>query len=160
MAVSYYLKFGKPDAKGGEIVGSSKDPKHPHWVELDSLQWSMGRRRLGRTKREDTGATTLTEMSLTSGDAAAMAKIMYACAVGTGFETVTIDAMKDDTLYMQITMTKAFISSCQLGGGRGDGKPFVAFVLEAEKIAFATRDVPPPGQTPKYGGTSSYESKY
>jgi type VI protein secretion system component Hcp len=148
-----YLQFSKPDGKGPEIVGSSQDPQHARWVELDSFQWDVsGHGHIGRRPGES--SDTPHDVHFSTHDGAVFTTIFLASADGTHYPTVTLEAVSEGRVYFRMVMKDVVIASVQTGGGRPDAVPLMQFSLNAAKIEFspiqasAAAVAPQPATTP------------
>lgn len=135
----FFMKFGKPSDKGTEVKGSAKEANHPGWLEIDSVQWSVNRPNRGRG---ESGGEALDEMSFSTSDPPAVARIWQACALGVKFDTVTIHGVHDGSVYLDVGLESVYVTSCQMGGVAGrsaDPKPFISFTLSFSKMVVSRK---------------------
>ena len=131
----YFLQFSKPDGQGKEVRGHSTDVKHPGWIELEAFSWGVTQSAgTGQTSGKEPSPAKLQDFHLVTADGAAFSGIMFGCVNGTRFPTVTLEAGKEELIYLRVVLTDVFISSCYTGGDRQGLPPTLQFSLNAVKV--------------------------
>lgn len=122
-----YLKYGS-------IKGDVKEPAHRDWIELMSAQLGVQSVQYGGggTGR-GTGRYTPNEIMVTKHQDNASPLLFQEALTGKG-TFVTIEFVKDDTVYLRLEMTETLISSFNVSGG-GD-RPTESLTLHFEKVVY------------------------
>jgi type VI secretion system secreted protein Hcp len=162
-AVDYFLKIEGVD-------GESKVENHVGEIEISSFSWgatnssSLGSAGGGA----GAGKAQISPLSFTKTADKTSPKLFGACATGQHFKTAvlvgTLRGSSDSEVrgkeqpYMKLTLQDVLVSSYQVGGQAGDGRPTEVLSLNFTKITYA---ITTQTQTGKVGDviTSGFDLK-
>lgn len=134
-----YLRYGK-------IKGEVKEPgAYRGWIELQSVQWGVGRRvssPTGTSAGRESSEPNISEITVTKRTDTASVQLFNESLVGEGVAAI-IDFVKDGHVYLRYTLTGTMISSYSFSES-GD-KPTESLSLNFQKVEFKqTPGGPPP----------------
>jgi len=122
------------------IKGDVTEEGHADWVELNSLQWGVGRgisSPTGGSADRESSAPSISEITVTKDNDSASVKLLDEALEGEG-KTVIIDFAKTDKgkleVYLTYTLTNCMISGYSLSSG-GD-RPTESLSLNFTKVEF------------------------
>jgi type VI secretion system secreted protein Hcp len=122
------------------IKGGVTEEGHADWIELNSLQWGVGRRLsapVGGATNRESSAPSVSEITVTKGNDAASVKLLDEALQGEG-KTVIIDFAKTDKgkleVYLTYTLTNCMVSGYSVSSG-GD-RPSESLSLNFTKVEF------------------------
>ena len=130
------------------IPGTINTKEHPHWIELQSAQFGIGRgisNPTGSNMHRETSTPNLSEVVVTKLLDIASTRLFQESLQGEG-KTVTIVFLQNDQQglkeYLRIVMENTMISSYQVGGG-GQGSQMESLSLNFTKLKFVVKDQGP-----------------
>jgi type VI secretion system secreted protein Hcp len=151
-----YMKFGS-------IKGDVTESGHTDWIELNSLQWGVGRgvsSPTGSSADRESTAPSISEVVVTKANDLASAGLLSEALQGDGSngKSVEIDMVRTDkgklTVYQKITLTDVIISGFSTSSG-GD-RPSESLSLNFVKIAVTDTQMKPDG-TAGSPATTTYD---
>lgn len=120
-----------------DITGNVTEEGHADWIEVDSLQWGVGRAissAIGRSSDRESSQPSISEISITKLMDESSPDLFTEACTGDG-KTVTIDFCKTGTeveTYMQYELENCMISGYSVSSG-GD-RPQESISLSFTKI--------------------------
>lgn len=151
-----YMQFGS-------IQGDVTETNHTQWIELNSLQWGVGRgvsSPTGSSADRESSAPSVSEITVTKDNDAASNGILSEALQGDGSNgaTVTIDMCRTDkgqlVVYQKIVLSNVIISGFSTSSG-GD-RPSESLSLNFTKIAVTDTAMNPDG-TAGSPATTTYD---
>ena len=133
-AVDMYIKF--PD-----IEGESMDANHDKWIDVLSIDWGAHKPGAGGDAARRRGDVKYGDITMTKEVDASSPKLMLACANGTHFPSVELEAPERpgaQATYMKYKLEKVRITSYSIDA-TGD-RPMETITLNYEKIDAAEID--------------------
>lgn len=129
------------------IKGDVTEEKHAGWIELNSVQWGVGRgvsSPTGASADRESSAPSVSEITVTKATDAASTKLLNEAYQGEG-QKVVIDFCKTDKgnleVYLTLTLTNTMVSAYSLSSG-GD-RPSESLALNFTKIEFKNTGMGP-----------------
>jgi type VI secretion system secreted protein Hcp len=130
-AFDAYLKIG-------DIQGESTDAKHPGWIELDSVQWGVGRgisSAVGGNR--EASAPSISELTLTKRlDKSSPSIFLNAVGGSPTIATVTLELVHPATqvVFYRITLSNVLVSGQSQSVASGADVPMESVSLNFTKI--------------------------
>ncbi len=119
------------------MPGSSADPKHRGWIELNSFSMSNSRPTSTNSSTRQRGSANFTPVNVTKFIDKSSPKLMEAVANGRVFPTMTIDLVDNrKNVYVKITLSNVMITSYQVSGSKKE-RPTEEFSLNYEHIKYS-----------------------
>jgi type VI secretion system secreted protein Hcp len=122
------------------IEGDTTAEGHEKWVELNSVQWGVGRgisSPTGASADRESSAPSVSEITVTKATDIASTKLLNEAYQGEG-KTVTIDFCKTDKdkleAYLTLTLENTMVSGYSISSG-GD-RPSESLALNFTKVEF------------------------
>jgi type VI secretion system secreted protein Hcp len=131
-AFDAYLKIG-------DIQGESTDAKHPGWIELDSVQWGVGRgisSAVGGNNRA-ASAPSISELTLTKRlDKSSPSIFLNAVGGSPTIATVTLELVHQasQVVFYRITLSNVLVSGQSQSVASGADVPMESVSLNFTKI--------------------------
>jgi type VI secretion system secreted protein Hcp len=148
--------------KIGDIKGESTEDGHKDWIQLDSVQWAVGRTISaagGGSTTRDAGAPRFSEVTITKTvDSTSPALFLHAVGGSGQIPEVTLHLVDPATkhVFYILTLGEVLVSSQSHSGVSGDGtppKPTESVSLNFTKIEIEyKRDEKDPSSTPNKAG--------
>jgi type VI secretion system secreted protein Hcp len=133
-AVDMYIKF--PD-----IDGEAVDENHDKWIDVLSIDWGAHKSGAGAGAARRRGDVFLEDLTMTKEYDASSPKLMLACANGTHFSSVELEAPERpgaQATYMKYKLENVMITSYSIDA-TGD-RPMETITLRYQKIDAAEID--------------------
>ena len=133
------------------LKGDVTEEGHVGWIELNSLQWGVGRgisSPTGASADRESSAPSVSEITVTKAQDASSVKVLDECLQGEG-KTVLIDFAKTDKgkleVFLTYTLTNCMISGYSISSG-GD-RPQESLSLNFTKVEFKNTPTKSAGET-------------
>lgn len=141
--MAIYMKFG-------DIEGDVTETGHPLWVELESLDFGVGRgisSSVGSSADRESTAPSVSEVVVSKQNDVSTGKLMQEALSGHG-KLVKIDFTRtyknQQEVYIALELTNTIISSYQ-HKATGGGRPTETVSLNFTKVQFTTKQMPADG---------------
>ena len=131
MASHYFLKFADEQSQPTDILGASRDAKHPGWIEIVSFSWGVSSPSFG----SGTGSGKSSEpkdLHFGTEDSAASVAIARACSFGKHYPTVVFDTVADGHGVIKLVMSDAYVATFQTALGMNG--PVYQFSLNTPSV--------------------------
>jgi type VI secretion system secreted protein Hcp len=133
-AVDMYIKL--PD-----IDGESVDENHDKWIDVLSIDWGAHKPTAGKNAERRRGDVNLEDLTMTREYDASSPKIMLACANGTHFPSVELEAPERpgaEATYMKYKLKNVMITSYSIDA-TGE-RPMETITMTYQKVEAAEID--------------------